>query len=524
MTTVKITKTLASLALLASLLLHAAPSAAIVPAQFIAKIYTEALGRIPDQGGWSSAVTYFQQNGCSRGTLATWGTSALTSAEFTGLGYDNAAFLLILYRATLDREPDTGGYNYWYGQLQNGLSRSQMIANSFNSTEFVNLVSFICSGSGSYSFERQGPGMAMQIPTNIPGGYGNISQAQLQALLNSTASGGTVYLQQESVVYLTSSLSIPTGVTLATYGNPPPHQHGFMARLIRAAAFTSPMVQLAADTTASNAALRNIWVDGQRAYASTYTQSAINIEIYGGSNVVVDSNFIDNTLGWSSLHTFGSLDGRPCAGNTITNNTITVYPSSHHNSQWADGLSIGCENSTVSGNGIVDPTDVGIVVFNAYPAVQKSNVQSNSILSAGNSAFGAMGFDPLQGRSPNPDFTGASISNNTFWGGPNTHFVIGLAVGSRPWFVSGQVGTGATAVGNTTGTVRTVMGEGIAVSGMWNATVQSNTFLATPYSQTSCPVGNIFVSVSAGLGSGSIQGPYTDADLSGCMSDFGSGS
>jgi hypothetical protein len=159
----------------------------------------------------------------------------------------------------------------------------------------------------------------------------------------------------------------------------------------------------------------------------------------------------------------------------------------------------------------------------AYPAVQKSNVQNNTVLSAGNSAFGAMGFDSLQGRSPNPDFTGASISNNTFWSGPNTHFVIGLAVGSRPWFANGQVGTGAVVVGNTTGTVRTAMAEGIAVSGMWNATVQSNTLLVTPYNQTSCPVDNILVSASAGLASGSIQAPYTDVDPSGCMTDFGSG-
>ena len=58
------------------------------------------------------------------------------------------------------------------------------------------------------------------------------------------------------------------------------------------------------------------------------------------------------------------------------------------------------------------------------------------IVSAGNSAFGGLGFDPLYSPQypASPHFTGASISNNSLWSSPTTHFVIGLAVGSRPWF------------------------------------------------------------------------------------------
>src|SRR6185312_11994862 len=71
-------------------------------------------------------------------------------------------------------------------------------------------------------------------------------------------------------------------------------------------------------------------------------------------------------------------------------------------------------------------------------------VSNNTVVSAGNSAFGAMGFDPLQNRSAGaPDFTGSAISNNTLWSGPNTHFIIGLAVGSRPWYGDGSIGHGA---------------------------------------------------------------------------------
>jgi hypothetical protein len=42
---------------------------------------------------------------------------------------------------------------------------------------------------------------------------------------------------------------------------------------------------------------------------------------------------------------------------------VTAYSSIHANQQWTDGLSIGCENSLVAGNQVVDATDVGIVIF-----------------------------------------------------------------------------------------------------------------------------------------------------------------
>ncbi len=103
--------------------------------------------------------------------------------------------------------------------------------------EFAELAPAICSGV-SYSFELSGPRLAIAIPTPHEGGWGSLSEAQLQGLLDSTAPGETVYLQQESVVYLTQPLTIPGGVALATYGLPPPHRHALMARLVRAAPFS----------------------------------------------------------------------------------------------------------------------------------------------------------------------------------------------------------------------------------------------------------------------------------------------
>ena len=508
--------------LLSALLCEAGATLAAVPGQFIAKMYSEVLGRAPDPSGWEGALRYFRTSGCSQGTLTLWGTAVLTSEEFRSLSYDRAAITLILFRAILNREPDARGFERAYVALQDGESVTAVAEGLFASGEFARLVPYICRG-GSYSFGILGTGSAIAIPMPHPGGYGNLTEAELQSLLYSSAPGQTVYLRQQSVISLTRPLIIPAGVTLATAGLPDPHHHALMARLVRGSAFPAAMVQINPDgDPAPSASLRSLWIDGERTAASRFVAPAIDVEIFGGEGVTVTSSVLSGSRGWSTLHSYGALDGRSCRSNTITGNLVTAYASVHANREWTDGLSIGCERSRVEDNEIIDPTDVGIVVFTAYPARQRSQIIGNEILSAGNSAFAALGFDPLQGRSAGaPDFTGADIAYNTFWSGPNTHFVIGLAVGSRPWYAQGSLGFGAEAVGNTTAGIRTLFGAGIVVSGMRSATVQSNVLLASPIPQswTHCPIGNVLASVSADLASGSIQ-RYRDVTVEGCMSDY----
>jgi hypothetical protein len=514
------------------LLIHFCAAEAAVPGQYIAKMYTEILGRTPDPAAWNGALGYFEPNECNQATLADWGAPFFSSPEFQGLEYDNAATVLLLYRAILNREPDLRGYSHYLDLLDRGTPLNTIVSMFFRSSEFSALVPHICS-AGSYSFATLGGGLAIRIPTAALEGYDNLTEAQLQALLNSAAAGSSVYLTQQSVIYLTKPLVIPAGVTLASYGSPTPRQHAKMARLVRASAFPGPMVEINLDDNPNpSGALKSTWVDGQRSQSSSYVYGAINIEIYGGNGASVRENFIDNSLGWSNVHSYGSVDGRPCVSNFITDNLITAYPSLHVGGHYTDGLSIGCENTLVQGNQIVDATDVGIVVFTAAPATQKSLVTNNTVVSAGNSAFGALAFDPLYSPAypAKPNFTGASITGNSVWSSPNTHFIIGLAVGSRPWFgthsvingvvSTGNIGYGASATRNTTAGVLTRFGEGITISGMDSARVQSNTFNATPIPQTwtSCPVGNVLASV-AGLASGSLQA-YSDIEVNGCMSDL----
>ena len=484
-----------------------AQAASVVPTQWISKIYTEALGRLPDQTAWSNMESYFQTNGCSASTLSTEGQPLFNSSEYTGLGYTNAAKLLTLYRGALNREPDSSGYNYNLNALNGGTSWATMVNQFFTSSEFNTLASTICGSNPDYGW---GTTPVMAIPTSSSGFTG--TESQLQSQLNATASGGTVALAQSALVTLGSTLVIPSGVTLTTTGSPSHNKYALMGRLVRSSNFSSQAVELK-----PGAKLTYVWVDGQRDSGTNYNSSSINIQIDGGSGTTVSNDRIGNTAGWTNLHAEGTYEGYPCASNTITNNLVDAYTSLHSNNQWSDGLSVACENATVENNSVVDATDVGIVLFRASPAVQASKVSNNTILSAGNSAFGGIVADPLTGGASNPSFSGSSIDHNTLWTGQYTYFHLGLSVGTRAWFgTNANTATGASFSYNTTGTQTAEVTSGIAVSGMLNAYVQNNTLSVILGQHGACPMEKVGASVSAGYASGSIQ-PYTDVLYSACI-------
>ena len=144
------------------------------------------------------------------------------------------------------------------------------------------------------------------------------------------------------------------------------------------------------------------------------------------------------------------------------------------------------------------------------------------MLAAGNSSYGGIVVDPLTPGGATYDFTGTSITGNTFWSGRG-HYDIGLSMGTRAWFgTNSATGNGASMTSNTTGTQRAIMDVGIGVSGVTNATVQSNNLLSTLSNTGACPNGgttaNIAASFSAGFATGSsVQTPYLDILLQGCI-------
>lgn len=484
-----------------------------VPGQFIAKTYTEALGRTPEPAEWQQAVSWFQANGCRAATLNAWARNVYLSGDYLSRGYDPPAELLTLYRGVLNREPDGADFQIRLKARRRGQDWSETVDAFFDNREFRRLSKRICGAETSYSFGKQ---PVLALPVSSPGFQG--TGAQLQALLDAAQVGETVLLAQKAVVRLNAPLVIPAGVTLATTGYPEPTHYALMGRLVRNAPF-----ETAAVTLEDGAWLDHVWVDGQRGVVG-FVDDGVNVRLLGGSGTMIRNSLITNAAGWSSVQVFGTSEGFPCGGLTVqvTGNLITAYSSGHvrgklkHN-PWTDGLSISCESTYAVFNQIVDATDVGIVLFRSYPAVQKSVLRFNRILSAGNSAYGAITIDGLQGKGTKPDFRFALIDSNTFWTSPDTHFDLGIAVGTRAWFgPPTDLASGVSVTGNTTGGIPTRVDTGIAVSGMLEAQVTGNDLNLVLVDVSRCPTAPVGASVAAGYASGNLQ-TYTDALYDWCI-------
>jgi hypothetical protein len=169
----------------------------------------------------------------------------------------------------------------------------------------------------------------------------------------------------------------------------------------------------------------------------------------------------------------------------------------------------------------VDASDAAIVVFQGGTVTQRSIVRNNIILSAGNSAYGALIFDPVfpvDWSAMNPDFTGSSFTQNTLWTGPYTHFDIAIAVGTMAWYYSagGLIGTGGQAVENTSGQETIRCNNGIAVDGMLDTTVDGNTLQMELVPVQACPMVEVGADVENGHASGVIQ-PYVQTVFHSCL-------
>jgi hypothetical protein len=144
---------------------------------------------------------------------------------------------------------------------------------------------------------------------------------------------------------------------------------------------------------------------------------------------------------WSCLHI---AEGPfTCTNVTVINNDIGPCGSDLWQ-EWADGISLSCQNSYVAGNFVDNPTDGGIVVFGSPGSL----VENNTIWVTKNTLLGGLNmvdYEPWKGN-----FTNTIVQNNLVVGGladsgsegtsakgDNKEDVIvkiGLAVGPKTWF------------------------------------------------------------------------------------------
>ncbi|HST40945.1 MAG TPA: hypothetical protein VLK58_15620 [Conexibacter sp.] len=508
----------------------AAPaSAGTVPNQYIAKVYSEGLGRAPDASGWAASVRQFTLGTCDVAGLTTYGKTALTSSEFLALPYDNTSRMLAAYRTILNRDPVAVDLANAVRLLDSrAVTWSAMLDSMFASPEFASLASAICSTSSpDYDF---GITPAPDVPTLGSGFTG--TQAALQATLNATPRGGVVTLAQRAVVRMSSTLTIPAGVTLRTTGSPGTSQYANMARLVRADSW--PTFAAAVVTLQPGARLDHVWVDGQMGTPDPggvrrYASAAFNVRVLGGTGTTVSDNRLGNAAGATAISAGGGGDSgvTACVDNEYSRNFIEGYASDHDSGNWTDGVSVGCEDAEVTGNTIVDATDVPLIVFGQDGYTQRSRLDDNVIANPSQSSFAALGVDawnayPRTGDGPgvsSRDFTGSTLDGNLFWNTLRSTHAIGITVGTRAWTGSyNYSGRGMAVRDNTRGSFGLYARTGIVVAGMHAATVTGNSLPDALVDDTSsCARAAVGAAVTAGYASGTIQGPYLDTDYSACI-------
>lgn len=437
-------KTFLLLAVLAS-----ANGFAAAPSQFMAKLYSEALGRAPDLSAWKNSLAAGSSATCDASMLQSMAVNVFGSAEYTAKGYTAEEQALTLFRAILSREPDKGGFDFWVNNLRNGMSAAQVVPHLVMAQEFMALVPEMCSGKG---YRADGAGkQAIDI------GGGTWTQAQLESCI---ANNAVCSVPARTVVYLASTLTIPEGKVLETAGGYDRSMYARQARLVRNSATPGHLVILKAGAT-----IRNIWVSGQRhlykgelvALADAQANVFPNINYVGGPGTgVIRGVRSDAPLTATHIATFPvptpAVPTSPTAflGNVIIDNNLTTgYAHAHtYTAQetadnrpvvWADGISHHITQGQITNNHIIDPTDVGIVIFGHDGSTQASTAQLNYIVHAGLDAYGSLGLDTIQCIG---SYTGCKFSSpngvgnfkyNYILAAPLVHSDIMLFNGTGAW-------------------------------------------------------------------------------------------
>jgi hypothetical protein len=110
------------------------------PEAFLTHLYWRVLGRAPDRGGLQAFLQQLQQFG----SLVPTTLALFHSFEFMNRHTSDEQFLTLLYRAFLNREPDSTGFNAFLTDLQSGIfTRDNLLDIFLDSQEFAAQASFL---------------------------------------------------------------------------------------------------------------------------------------------------------------------------------------------------------------------------------------------------------------------------------------------------------------------------------------------------------------------------------------------
>jgi parallel beta-helix repeat protein len=138
-------------------------------------------------------------------------------------------------------------------------------------------------------------------------------------------------------------------------------------------------------TKSSNAVLSNVIVDGNRPQLGRYsgpgdegrgTGGMIQAGLYTTGQIVRNIKAFESR-DWTVLN---FVNDQRCSNAVVEDNEIgpSGIPAGSEapggGGEWSDGISFGCNNSTVRRNTVTDATDVGIVIFGASGSAIEDNV------------------------------------------------------------------------------------------------------------------------------------------------------
>ncbi|MBP9738334.1 DUF4214 domain-containing protein [Candidatus Saccharibacteria bacterium] len=474
-----------------------AGTAVTTPSEFIARTHTEALGRLPTQPEWNRWQSFYKSTACNEVSLSSLILDVYQSNEYNALPYTNDSKVFTIYRGVLSREPDPSGYAYWKGRANNGTSQKDIILSILRSSEFKRLSGQICSNT---NYPLKGQPFTLTKKT---------AGDDIQKRIDAAAAGSIVYLEKSELVTLTSALLVKRDVTLTTRGSEGTAGRKAYANMARISA-GDPNISASPVVLMPGATLKNVWVDGRMWDKQTKDGGKNNVRVYPTAKTsTVDNIRTENTTGAQNIMVFGiagseytsrsgigyQSDGY-CSGKPVISNNLVINSANLHiPDKWSDGIASSCAQTTINDNEVLDASDVGIIAYRAHGALaQQSQIYNNKLLSAGNAVFGGIAADPLSlnsqelqtypacmeriaGRTPHCDFSGLSFRSNTLWSGYDTHYVIGVSVGTRAWSFfkpDAAVGSGAQFINNGNGSSMIKVIVPLYVSGMNNATISNN--------------------------------------------------
>jgi hypothetical protein len=465
-----------------------------IPAQYIAKLYTEALGRGPSQSEWAKSVAYFSSSGCSANSLQAFAKAIYASPEYAGDYTDPQAKALTVYRALLSRDPSDEEIGA--SARAQGAGADAILGPVFQGPEFAKVAATYSAAARSI-YEPNYGWLGTQAPPKLTAGKGACpSEAQLQGMIASAGRNGTVTLAQKCAIAMATTLTVNNGVTLTTYGSPKPTQYALMARLYRSGGYPGPIVHVS-----SGGRLANVWVDGQITILGRNRTSGANVSLFNGNGNTIEYVKSSDAQSGSNFSSQGTQQHTPCSNGVVRYNLLTGYSSEHGYKFPTDGMTMGCESLDIENNTLVDMTDVNILLLGSVTVPNTSTVANNTIIQAGNIANAAISIDQITANAiPTGSQTicyTAKFINNTFWTGPDAAFVFAVGNGARQYFqVNPKSGPsrlvdascpassavrGPTYTNNGTGSLSANVREGIATAGVLNSTIAVNTDGAHPF-------------------------------------------